>query len=203
MKQLSKDPVNLVVSGVGGQGNVMVSLVVGSALVNEGYFITIGETYGASQRGGSVMSHVKISADKQFSPLIPLGQADIILGMEPIETLRMLQKYGNDHVVTIVNPRPIHAIDMTGTGSYPDIHVLLDQIRDLSVKTYVVNATEEAQKMDNPILANMILIGALVKTALLPISETSLDTVIKQMFPKAVAVNTKALKKGMSMVDGK
>jgi indolepyruvate ferredoxin oxidoreductase, beta subunit len=203
MKQLSKDPVNLVVSGVGGQGNVMVSLVVGSALVNAGYFITIGETYGASQRGGSVMSHVKISADKQFSPLIPLGQADIILGMEPIETLRMLQKYGNDHVVTIVNPRPIHAIDMTGTGRYPDIHVLLDQIRDLSVKTYVVNATEEAQKMDNPILANMILIGALVKTALLPISETSLDTVIRQMFPKAVAVNTKALKKGMSMVDGK
>ncbi len=202
MKQLSKDPVNLVVSGVGGQGNVMVSLVVGSALVNEGYFITIGETYGASQRGGSVMSHVKISADKQYSPLIPLGQADIILGMEPIETLRMLQKYGNDHVVTIVNPRPIHAIDMTGKGGYPDIKVLLDQIRDLSVKTYVVNATEEAQKMDNPILANMILIGALVKTGLLPISESSLDTVIKQMFPKAVAVNAKALKMGMSMVNG-
>jgi indolepyruvate ferredoxin oxidoreductase beta subunit len=200
MKQLSKDPVNLVVSGVGGQGNVMVSLVVGSALVNEGYFITIGETYGASQRGGSVMSHVKISADKQYSPLIPLGQADIILGMEPIETLRMLQKYGNDHVVTIVNPRPIHAIDMTGKGGYPDIKVLLDQIRDLSVKTYVVNATEEAQKMDNPILANMILIGALVKTGLLPISESSLDVVIKQMFPKAVAVNAKALKMGMSMV---
>jgi indolepyruvate ferredoxin oxidoreductase, beta subunit len=203
MKQLSKDPVNLVVSGVGGQGNVMVSLVVGSALVNEGYFITIGETYGASQRGGSVMSHVKISADKQFSPLIPLGQADIILGMEPVETLRMLQKYGNDHVVTIVNPRAIHAIDLTGKGGYPDIQVLLAQIRDLSVKTYVVNATEEAQKMDNPILANMILIGALVKTGLLPISESSLDTVIKQMFPKAVAVNTKALKTGMSLVDGR
>jgi indolepyruvate ferredoxin oxidoreductase beta subunit len=202
MKQLSKDPVNLVVSGVGGQGNVMVSLVVGNALVNDGYFITIGETYGASQRGGSVMSHVKISAEKQYSPLIPLGQADIILGMEPVETLRMLKQFGNDRVITIVNPRPIHAIDLTGAGGYPDLKTLLDKITELSVKAYVVNATEEAQKMGNPILANMILIGALAKTGLLPLSESSLDAVIKQMFPNAVDVNTKALKAGMSLVNG-
>jgi indolepyruvate ferredoxin oxidoreductase, beta subunit len=200
MKQLSKDPINVVISGVGGQGNVMVSLVVGNALVNDGYFITIGETYGASQRGGSVMSHVKVSAKTQYSPLIALGQADIILGMEPMETLRMLKQFGNDKVTTIVNPRPIHAIDMTGTGEYPDLNTVLDKIRELSVKTYVVSATEEAQKMGNPILANMILIGALAKTGFLPLVEKSLDTVIKQMFPKAVDVNVKALKLGMSMV---
>jgi indolepyruvate ferredoxin oxidoreductase, beta subunit len=200
MKQLSKDPINLVVSGVGGQGNVMVSLVVGNALVNDGYFITIGETYGASQRGGSVMSHVKISAQTQYSPLIPLGQADIILGMEPVETLRMLKQFGNDKVVTIVNPRPIHAIDLTGTGGYPDMKTLLDKISELSVKTYVVNATEEAQKMGNPILANMILIGALARTELLPLSEKSLAAVIRQMFPNAVDVNMKALQMGMGLV---
>jgi len=203
MKQLSKDPINLVVSGVGGQGNVMVSLVVGSALVNDGYFITIGETYGASQRGGSVMSHVKVSAGKQYSPLIAMGQADIILGMEPVETLRMLKQFGNDRVTTIVNPRPIHAIDLTGAGGYPDLKALLEQIKDLSLKTYVVNATDEAQKMGNPIFANMILIGALAKTGLLPLDEKSLDNVIKQMFPKAVDINMKALKKGMELVDGR
>jgi indolepyruvate ferredoxin oxidoreductase, beta subunit len=200
MKQLIKDPVNLVVSGVGGQGNVMVSMVIGSALVHDGYFITIGETYGASQRGGSVMSHLKISAEKQYSPLIPMGQADIILGMEPVETLRMLKQFGNDRVVTIVNPRPIHAIDLTGTGGYPDIQTLLNSIRELSSKTYIVNATEEAQKLDNPILANMILIGALVKTGLLPISESSMDKVIVQMFPKAIDVNARALHIGMGLV---
>lgn len=200
MKQLSKDPINLVVSGVGGQGNVMVSLVVGNALVNDRYFITIGETYGASQRGGSVMSHVKISAQTQYSPLIPLGQADIILGMEPVETLRMLKQFGNDKVTTIVNPRPIHAVDMTGTGTYPDMSIMLDRIKELSVKAYVVNATEEAQKMGNPILANMILIGALAKTGLLPLTEQSLEAVIKQMFPSAVDVNIKALQAGMGLV---
>ncbi|MDD5313442.1 MAG: indolepyruvate oxidoreductase subunit beta [Dehalococcoidia bacterium] len=200
MKQLVRDPVNLVVSGVGGQGNVMVSLVVGNALVNDGYFVTIGETYGSSQRGGSVMSHVKISAVKQYSPLISEGQADIILGMEPGETLRMLKQFGNSRVVTIVNPRQIHAIDITGGEGYTGTEKLLEMIEGLSAKTYVVNATEEAQKMGNPILANMILIGALAKTGLLPIEEKSLDAVIRQMFPKAVDVNRKALEVGMGLV---
>lgn len=201
MKQLSKDPINLVISGVGGQGNVMVSLVVGNALVSDGYYITIGETYGASQRGGSVMSHVKISARKQYSPLISEGQADIILGMEPVETLRMLKQFGNGRVSTIVNPRPIQAIDLTGgSAGYPELSKLLDQIKDLSARTYIISATEEAQKMGNPILANMILVGALTKTGLLPINEAELDNVIKQMFPKAVEINAEALKRGMEMV---
>ena len=201
MKQLTKDPINLVVSGVGGQGNVMVTLVIGNSLVNAGYFITIGETYGASQRGGSVMSHVKISAEKQYSPLIAHGQADIIVGMEPVETLRMLKLFGNHKVTCIVNPRPIHAIELSG-AAYPDLPGVLKHIEGLSSKTYIVNATEEAQKMGNPILANMILIGALTKTGLLPLDEASLEAVIKQMFPKAVAVNMKAFKKGMESVNG-
>jgi len=201
MKKLSKDPINLVVSGVGGQGNVMVTLMIGNALVNEGYFVTIGETYGASQRGGSVMSHVKISAEKQYSPLIAQGQADIILGMEPVETLRMLKIYGNDHVVSIVNPRPVHAIDLSGKP-YPHVPHVMKHIEELSVKTYKVHATEEAQKMGNPILANMILIGALAKTGLLPLDEATLDAAIRQMFPKAVDVNIKALKKGLESVNG-
>jgi indolepyruvate ferredoxin oxidoreductase beta subunit len=200
MRQLTKDPINLVVSGVGGQGNVMVSLVVGNALVHDGYFITIGETYGASQRGGSVMSHVKISAENQYSPLIPQGQADIILGMEPVETLRMLKQFGNEKVVTIVNPRPIHAVDLTGLG-YPDLPKLLEQIEALSAKTYRVNATEEAQKMGNPILANMILIGALLKSGLLPLNEKSMGATIKQMFPKAIDINTRALEAGINMLN--
>jgi indolepyruvate ferredoxin oxidoreductase beta subunit len=199
MKQLIKDPLNIIVSGVGGQGNVMVSLVIGNALVNEGYFVTIGETYGASQRGGSVMSHVKISAVKQYGPLIAKGQADIILGMEPVETLRMLKQFGNDSVKTIVNPRPIHAIDLAGTG-YPDLSNVLEKVAGLSFKCYTVNATEEAQKMGNPILANMILIGALLKTGLLPLDETSLEKVIREMFPGAVELNTSALKRGMELV---
>ena len=66
-----KDPFNMIVTGVGGQGNVVASHVLGQILVNQGYVITIGETYGASQRGGSVMSHIRISLKESFPPLIP------------------------------------------------------------------------------------------------------------------------------------
>jgi indolepyruvate ferredoxin oxidoreductase beta subunit len=201
MKKLVKDPINVVVAGVGGQGNVMVTLVLGNTLVHDGYFVTIGETYGASQRGGSVMSHLKISAEKQFSPLIPEGQADIVLGMEPVETLRVLKSFGNQHVVTVLNPRPIHPVDFTGSGSgYPNMEELLEQVRSLSAKTYVVAATEEAQKLGNPMLANMILIGSLIQTGLVTISQAAIEKTIRDMFPKAVAPNIKALKAGMELV---
>jgi len=200
MNKLSKDPINLVVAGVGGQGNVMVSLVIGNTLVHDGYFVTIGETYGSSQRGGSVMSHLKVSAEKQYSPLIPEGQADIVLGMEPVETLRVLKSFGNQNVVTVVNPRPIHPVDFTGSGSgYPDMESLLQQLKGMSAKTYVVAATEEAQKLGNAMLANMILIGALIETGLVAISQAAIEKTIKDMFPKAIKENIAALNKGKEL----
>ena len=82
-----KENYNLIITGVGGQGNVLSSQLIGQALVGKGYFVTIGETYGASQRGGSVMSHIRISSQKQLSPLIPRGKADIVVGLEPVEAL--------------------------------------------------------------------------------------------------------------------
>lgn len=203
MNRLSKDPINVVVAGVGGQGNVMVTLVIGNTLVHDGYFVTIGETYGASQRGGSVMSHLKISAEKQYSPLIPEGQADIVLGMEPVETLRILKSFGNQKVVTVVNPRPIHPVDFTGSGSgYPNMEALLEQVKSMSAKTYVVEATEEAQKMGNPMLANMILIGALIQTGLVAVSQEAIEKTIKDMFPRAIKENTAALNKGRELAAG-
>ena len=123
----------------------------------------------------------------------------IILGMEPVETLRMLKQFGNERVTTIVNPRPIHSIDLTGQG-YPDRQKVMDQVKHLSNMFWEVNATEEAQKIGNPILANMILIGTLVQTGLLPLDEKMLGAVIEQMFPRAVDVNISALRKGMEMV---
>jgi indolepyruvate ferredoxin oxidoreductase beta subunit len=201
MNKLAKDPINVVVAGVGGQGNVMVTLVIGNTLVHDGYFVTIGETYGASQRGGSVMSHLKISAEKQYSPLIPEGQADIVLGMEPVETLRVLKSFGNQHVVTVLNPRPIHPVDFTGSGAgYPDMESLLEQVKSMSAKTYIVAATEEAQKLGNTMLANMILIGSLIQTGLVVISREAIEKTIREMFPKAVADNIKALQVGMDLV---
>ena len=200
-KQLAKDPLNLIITGVGGQGNVMISLIIGNALVKEGYLVTIGETYGASQRGGPVMSHVRISRETQYSPFIPNGRADIILGMEPVETLRMLGQFGNPDIVTIINPRPIYSIDVTGgQAEYPDLDKLMETIKELSAKTWTINATEEAQKMGNAIFANVILIGALIGSGALPLDEKSLEPVLRETFPKEVEANMTAFQKGMELV---
>src|SRR4030043_2158604 len=101
---------NLIITGVGGQGNVLSSQLIGQALVGKGFFVTIGETYGASQRGGAVMSHIRISAQKQLSPLIPKGKADIVVGLEPVEALRVLTQYGNRETGVIVNTRPLYPV---------------------------------------------------------------------------------------------
>ena len=85
MKELAKDPLNLIIGGVGGQGNVLMALLVGRALLNQGLVAGVGDTYGVSQRGGAVASHVRMSKDRSYGPLIPAGHADIILTLEPIE----------------------------------------------------------------------------------------------------------------------
>jgi indolepyruvate ferredoxin oxidoreductase beta subunit len=200
-KRLSKDPLNLIITGVGGQGNVMISLIIGSALTRKGYFVTVGETYGASQRGGPVMSHLRISTESQYSPFIPDGCADIILGMEPLETLRMLGQYGNPGVITIVNPRPIHSIDVTsGLVEYPDLGNLLEMIKEMSSKTRVVNATEEAQRMGSPMFANAILMGALIGSGVLPIDKASVEGVLRETFPKEIETNLAAFNRGFKLV---
>lgn len=199
-KGIWTDPLNLVITGVGGQGNVLISLVVGKALVDAGYFVTIGETYGASQRGGPVMSHVRVSENTQYSPFIPDGCADIVLGMEPVETLRMLGRYGNPNVVTIVNPRPIYSIDVTGgQATYPDLDELMSAIRHLSAKVWTVNATEEAQKMGNAMFANSILVGALVASNVMPLDGKRVELVLRETFPKEIDANILAFRKGMEL----
>src|SRR4030066_1423859 len=109
---LSKDPFNVIIGGVGGQGNVLASQILGEMLIAKGYVITIGETYGASQRGGSVMSHIRVSRREQFSPLIPEGKCDLVVGLEPVEALRVLAQYGNPGVLMLINTRPIYPIDV-------------------------------------------------------------------------------------------
>lgn len=84
MNSLKYDPLNIVVCGIGGQGNVLAAEVLGSAMVDRGCRVAVGETYGASQRGGSVMSHVRVSERRDPSVLIPSGEAHIVIGFEPL-----------------------------------------------------------------------------------------------------------------------
>ena len=196
-KKLKKDPLNLKIIGVAGQGNVLISQLVCNALANEGYLVTFGQTYSSNQRGGSVNNYVRVSKEIQCSPLVPSGAADVILGMEPLDTLRMLAQFGNPKVMTIVNPRPI---DVAGRVSdYPDLNKLMETIKELSGKTLVIDATVEAEKLGDARMANMILTGALVATGVLPLDEKSMAPLIQERFPNDFDINMAAFSKGVEL----
>lgn len=193
-----KESKNLIITGVGGQGNVLSSQILGQALVGKGYFVTIGETYGASQRGGSVMSHIRLSSLKQLSPLIPQGKADVVLGLEPVEALRVLTGYGYRDTVVITNTRPIYPVDVTsGDERYPEMEELETALRNLSRKLHLIPATERALEMGSPILGNMIMIGALLDLNLLPLTAAEFSQTLKQNFQgKRLESNLQALETG-------
>lgn len=200
MKKLAKDPLNLIVAGVGGQGNVLLSYLIGKALVGQGYFVSVGDTYGASQRGGSVASHIRISGHTSYGSLIQNGHADVILGLEPAETLRMLGQFGNPNVFTITNTRPVYPSDVTsGRATYPPVDELLKHIERLSATVIVVEATEEAFKLGDPIYANVILIGALIATDILPLDRKSMEPIFLEQFPKEFDANMLAFNRGMEL----
>src|SRR4030043_793795 len=136
---LSKDPFNVIIGGVGGQGNVLACQILGEILVCQGYVITIGETYGASQRGCAVMSHLRISTKDQFSPLIPEGQCDLLVSLEPVEGLRILDTYGNPRVMPLLTSRPLPPIDViSGNASYPEVSKVISKIKELSSRAWTL-----------------------------------------------------------------
>lgn len=199
-KVLKKEPFSLIISGVGGQGNVLLSGFVGEALLNKGFMVTVADTFGVTQRGGSVVSHIRISTNRLYTSTTLEGKADAILGMEPMETLRTLREYGNPKVLTIVNPRPIYP---SGGVVYPNLDEVKRLITKFSAQTKFVNVTEEALKMGNPIYTNIILLGSLVGAEILPIHRETLIPVLEKHFPgKLLDINVKAFDRGMKLIAG-
>jgi len=198
-----KDPYNVIVAGVGGQGNVVGSQLMGSVLVDMGYRVTIGETYGASQRGGSVMSHLRISKVRQYGPLIPPHSADLVIALEPSEAVRVLGRFGNPATVGVVNTRPVYPVDViSGALSYPVADELLQMVRSLCARAYLLDATDRALELGNPILANIIMIGAVSGASLLPITESGLERAIREhMTADKVDINLTAFRLGLEMVN--
>jgi len=195
-----KDPLNVIVTGVGGQGNVLISQLMGRALVRAGYHVTIGETYGASQRGGAVMSHLRVSRQAQYGPLIPQGQANVILGLEPVETLRVLGQYGNPGVTVITNSRPVYPLAVAiGTAHYPSVEEIVKALEELSSRAWLINATDVAIDMGAPILANIIMVGALVGAGVLPLAAEEFELELRESLPAdRLDLNLKAFRRGLA-----
>jgi len=199
---LSFDPYNLIITGVGGQGNVLASRLLGRMLVVQDYYVTIGETFGASQRGGSVMSHLRISTRRAWSPQIPHGRAHMVIAIEPSEAFRVLAVYGNPEVQLIWNTRPIHPVSViTGQAVYPSLEEIAQGLNELSARNWRLEATAQAQIMGNPILGNIMMVGALSAVSDLPLGPEIFEKAIAEMMPPAkVPINLEAFAWGRTAI---
>jgi indolepyruvate ferredoxin oxidoreductase, beta subunit len=152
---------NVLIAGVGGQGNLFASALLAKSAIRRGYQVLATETIGAAQRGGSVVSHIRVADEVLYSPTIPDGQADFLVGFEPIELLRQIRKLGRDGQY-ILNTHPILTVGSNmGLDHYPPLSDILSALNEMNVRGYVIRATEAADEIGDPLLMNMVMIGAL------------------------------------------
>ena len=203
MSPIEKEPINLIITGVGGQGNILISRLIGQAFIEEGYTITIGETYGATQRGGSVASHVRISKEGElYSPVTPRGKVDIILGLEPSESLRILTGFGYSGTYVVTNTRPIYPLEVaSGESEYPTQEDISQCMNQLANKTWFINGSKFAIELGNPLLTNIVMTGALIGTGLLPLERSKIEHQLRLSFRgKKRTANMKAFNLGYCAV---
>ena len=190
---------NVIITGVGGQGNVLAARLLAAVALDEGYEATVGDVYGLTQRGGSVASHVRWTRGLPLPPLVPQQALDILVGFEPLEALRILTQFGKEDSVAIVNEVPIMPIGVqTGRFKYPDHGELRDGLRRLTKKLSLVNATEIAQNLGNVQALNIVMMGALFGAGFISLKAEGFEKAIETQVPKRfVSLNLTAFREGM------
>jgi len=152
---------NILIAGVGGQGNLFASALLAKSAIRRGYQVLATETIGAAQRGGSVVSHLRISDHVIHSPLIPDGQADYLIGFEPVELLRNINKLKHNGLY-ILNTHPVPTVSCTmGIDHYPNLREIIEALDSLNLHGYTIKATVAADEISDPMLMNMVMVGAL------------------------------------------
>jgi indolepyruvate ferredoxin oxidoreductase beta subunit len=185
-------------TGVGGQGTLLATRLVGEAALKEGLPVTISEIHGMAQRGGVVESSVAIG--KIFSPTIADGEADVLMAFEPLETLRALPKC---HAGTLVisNTTPIIPFTVaTGKSLYPSDEAIYQPVATKVQRLVRVPALKLAREAGSDLAANIVMLGVLAGTGRLPIEANSWHAVLQERLPQRIlAVNQKAFALGLEL----
>ncbi|UCF08142.1 MAG: indolepyruvate oxidoreductase subunit beta [Thermoplasmata archaeon] len=158
---MTRDSVNLVVVGVGGQGIILVSKILGEAAVASGLDVMVSEIHGMAQRGGMVASTIRIG--DVHSPMIGRGEADIMLGFEPVETYRHIDMI-SEKTTVITNTNPVYPFTVTGgEEQYPDVETILDHLESVCRRTVVLDTHKITSASRLPsIVNNILMLGSLM-----------------------------------------
>jgi len=154
---------DVVIAGVGGQGNIFASLVISQYAMHKKLNVLGSETIGAAQRGGSVVSHIRISEGAIYSPLISRGQADLLIGMESVEMLRHLRLLNPMGTYLLNSVKIPTVLNNMGLDEYPAEEEILRAAREYCPRGHVVEASVLARKLGNVQMTNVVMLGALAK----------------------------------------
>jgi len=185
---------DIILSGVGGQGIISIAYVIASAAWEEGLELKQAEVHGMSQRGGAVQSHLRLSRERIWSDLIPRGEADLVLSVEPLETLRYVDYLRPDGMV-IASRTPFVNI-----RDYPEVEILLSKIREIP-RHLIIDSEKLAKEAGSSRTQNMVMLGAAARY--LMVKEESLIRFINVLFERhgetIVAANLKAFALGQAV----
>lgn len=182
---------NIMIVGVGGQGTLLTSRILGGIIQAAGYDVKLSEVHGMAQRGGSVVTYVRYG-DKVYEPIVEEGQADVLIAFEKLEAMRYAHYLKKNGVMIVNDQRMDPMTVLTGAAEYP-----ADVLGTLKKAYHVVSidAMEEAKKLGNSRVFNTIIIGVAAKS--MDFEEEQWLQVIENTVPaKTVAINQKAFKVG-------
>lgn len=186
---------DIILSGVGGQGILTIASVIGLAAVDNNLFLKQSEVHGMSQRGGDVQSHLRISDKQVFSDLIPYGAANLVISVEPMESLRYLPWLSKSGWL-VTNSTPFINIP-----DYPDIANILSEIRKIK-NHIIIDADAMAKDAGSARSGNIVILGA--ASPFIDMSFESLESAVNKLFERKgediVSVNLKALRAGRDFV---
>lgn len=183
---------NILLCGVGGQGTVLASKLIASAAMEKGIPIMSAETIGMAQKGGSVFSHLRLG-ENLFSPMIATGEADIIIGFEPAETVRMLPYLKKEGVV-IVNSHPIKPVTSSLSNTSYSGEEMIAYLQKHVEKLVVVDCNKACEELGSSKVVNMVLLGAAVKSGEIYLEKEDIKNAIrKRVKPSFQELNFKAL----------
>ena len=183
---------NIVLCGVGGQGTVLASKLLAAAAMSKDIPVMSAETIGMAQRGGSVFSHLRMG-DNLYSPMIETGTADLIIGFEPGETVRMLP-YLKDHGHIVVSTRAVKPVTATLSGSDYDAPQMLEYLKAAVPNLTLVNADQACADIGSSKVLNMVLLGAAIRTGVLDFTISEIEDIMKYTLPeKFHEMNLRAL----------
>ncbi len=188
---------NIMITGVGGQGSLLASRILGNLAINKGFDVKVSEVHGMAQRGGSVVTYVRYSDDKVISPVICHGEADYLLCFEQLEAARWLE-FLKPEGVLITNTQKILPMPVvTGAAEYPE--GIIDTIKNTGANIVAIDALSLAEKAGNAKAVNVVLIGAFARYC--EFSREEVEACIRQCVPaKLLDINLKAFELGYNSI---